>query len=165
MVAGGMPISIAIPMAMGANIGTSLTSTIVSLGHIRDGEEFKRAFSAATVHDSFNLLAVAILLPVELLFRPLEKASAAVSSLFITGTSSQLASFNPVGDMLAPASDALGKSVSWLPGCFSLVLSPYWDYSCCFKTPHYPSIRSFKILTESDKHFSHTFSESLFSFA
>ncbi len=122
MVAGGMPISIAIPMAMGANIGTSLTSTIVSLGHIRDGEEFRRAFSAATVHDSFNLLAVVILLPVELLFGPLEKASAAVSSLFITGTSSQLASFNPLGAMLAPASDALGKSVSWLPGIWSGII-------------------------------------------
>lgn len=73
MVAGGMPLSIAIPMVMGANVGTSLTSTIVSLGHIRDGEEFRRAFSAATVHDSFNLLAVAIFLPLELLFSPLER--------------------------------------------------------------------------------------------
>ncbi len=122
MVAGGMPISIAIPMAMGANIGTSLTSTIVSLGHIRDGEEFRRAFSAATVHDSFNLLAVVILLPVELLFGPLEKASAAASSLLVSESSGQLSSFNPLGAMLAPASDALGKSVSWIPGIWSGII-------------------------------------------
>ncbi len=87
MVAGGLPISIAIPMVMGANIGTSLTSTLVSLGHVRNGDEFKRAFSAATVHDSFNLLAVAILLPIELLFHPLEKASAAIAAyLFLMPT-------------------------------------------------------------------------------
>ncbi len=122
MVAGGMPISIAIPMVMGANIGTSLTSTIVSLGHIRDGEEFKRAFSAATVHDSFNLLAVAILLPIELLFSPLERASAVFSGFFISGSTGAVASFNPVGAMLVPASDALGRSVVWLPGIWSGVV-------------------------------------------
>ena len=75
MVAGGLPIPIAIPLIMGANIGTSLTSTIVSLGHIRSGEEFRRAFSAATVHDAFNITAVAILLPLELLFQPLQRLS------------------------------------------------------------------------------------------
>ena len=56
MVAGGLPINIAIPMIMGANIGTSITSTLVSLGHIRDKDEFQKAFSAATVHDFFNVM-------------------------------------------------------------------------------------------------------------
>ncbi len=58
----------AIPMVMGANIGTTVTNTLVSLGHIRQSSEFRRAFAAATVHDFFNVLAVAILLPLELLF-------------------------------------------------------------------------------------------------
>jgi sodium-dependent phosphate cotransporter len=58
----------AIPMVMGANIGTTVTNTLVSLGHIRQSSEFRRAFAAATVHDFFNLLAVVILLPLELLF-------------------------------------------------------------------------------------------------
>ncbi|MDH4280540.1 MAG: Na/Pi symporter, partial [Acidimicrobiia bacterium] len=56
----------AVPMIMGANIGTTVTNTLVSLGHIRASAEFKRAFAAATVHDFFNLFAVAILLPLEL---------------------------------------------------------------------------------------------------
>lgn len=56
----------AVPMIMGANIGTTVTNTLVSLGHLRVSAEFKRAFAAATVHDFFNLFAVAILLPVEL---------------------------------------------------------------------------------------------------
>jgi sodium-dependent phosphate cotransporter len=62
----GISVDAAIPMIMGANIGTTVTNTLVSLGHIRQPAEFKRAFAAATVHDFFNVLAVAILLPVEL---------------------------------------------------------------------------------------------------
>ena len=58
----------AIPMVMGANIGTTVTNTLVSLGHIRQSSEFRRAFAAATVHDFFNVLAVAVLLPLELAF-------------------------------------------------------------------------------------------------
>lgn len=57
----------AVPMIMGANIGTTVTNTLVSLGHIRQSTEFRRAFAAATVHDFFNVLAVALLLPLELL--------------------------------------------------------------------------------------------------
>lgn len=73
-VAGGLPIGMAIPMVMGANLGTTITNTIVSLGHIRDRGEFRRAFAAATVHDFFNLLAVFIFLPLELMFGLLQRA-------------------------------------------------------------------------------------------
>ncbi len=75
LVAGGLPVSIAIPMVMGANIGTTVTNTLVSLGHVRCNTEFKRAFASATVHDFFNLLAVLIFLPLEMMFGILEKAS------------------------------------------------------------------------------------------
>jgi len=64
---GAITLSGAIPMIMGANIGTTVTNTIVSMGHIRRGNEFKRAFSAATHHDIFNVLSVIILLPLELI--------------------------------------------------------------------------------------------------
>ena len=64
--AGTLPLALAVPMIMGANIGTTVTSTLAALGSIRRAEEFRRAFAAATVHDFFNLLAVAILLPLEL---------------------------------------------------------------------------------------------------
>ncbi len=40
LVAGGLPIEIAIPMVMGANIGTTITNTLVSLGHIRKNQSF-----------------------------------------------------------------------------------------------------------------------------
>ena len=65
---GALGVDAAVPMIMGANIGTTVTNTLVSLGHIRQSNEFRRAFAAATVHDFFNVLAVMILLPVELVF-------------------------------------------------------------------------------------------------
>lgn len=52
---------------MGANIGTSVTNTIVAMGQIGDKDEFRRAFAGGTVHDMFNWLTVLILLPVEVL--------------------------------------------------------------------------------------------------
>ena len=72
---GTLTISSSIPMVMGANIGTTVTNTIVSIGHISRGKEFKRAFAASTVHDFFNILAVIIVFPIEMLFHPLQKTS------------------------------------------------------------------------------------------
>jgi solute carrier family 34 (sodium-dependent phosphate cotransporter) len=65
--AGTLPVSLAVPMIMGANIGTTVTNTLASLGNIRRSEDFRRGFAGATMHDFFNLLAVALLLPLELL--------------------------------------------------------------------------------------------------
>lgn len=64
---GGLTVAGAVPIVMGANIGTSVTNTIVSLGHITRKDEFRRAMAGATVHDFFNLMAVAVLFPLELL--------------------------------------------------------------------------------------------------
>ena len=79
--AGTISISNAIPMIMGANLGTSVTNTLVSLGYLNDKESFKRAFAAATVHDFFNILAVLILLPLELTFNFIEKMAKYFSAL------------------------------------------------------------------------------------
>ncbi len=65
--AGTIGVPLAVPMIMGANIGTTVTSTLASLGSIRRSEEFRRGFAGATVHDFFNVFAVALLLPLELL--------------------------------------------------------------------------------------------------
>lgn len=64
---GMMNVATAIPVIMGANIGTSVTNTLVSLGQMNDKEEFRRAFAGATVHDMFNYLTVLVLLPVEII--------------------------------------------------------------------------------------------------
>ena len=88
LVAGGLPVSVAVPMVMGANIGTSITNTIVSLGHVREKKEFARAFAAATVHDFFNLLSVVIFLPLEMMFGLLEKLGSLLASLFVVENAS-----------------------------------------------------------------------------
>ena len=72
---GSLTIAGAVPMVMGANIGTTVTNTIVSIGHINRRKEFKRAFAASTVHDFFNILSVLILFPIEILFHPLQRIS------------------------------------------------------------------------------------------
>ena len=68
----------AISLIMGANIGTSVTSTIVALGQSHDRAEFRRAFAAATVHDMFNFLNVLVLLPIEAITGYLYHFSAAL---------------------------------------------------------------------------------------
>ena len=78
-----LAVAAAVPYIMGANIGTSITNTIVSLGHIVNREEFKRAFSASVVHDFFNILAVIIIFPLELIFGIISKFSIALSSLLV----------------------------------------------------------------------------------
>ena len=51
-----LPLLNAVPMIMGANIGTTVTNTIVALGHIGRREEFERAFPVAICHDVFNYI-------------------------------------------------------------------------------------------------------------
>ncbi len=79
---GVVDVETAVPMVMGANIGTSVTNTLVSLTHVRRSESFQRAFTAATMHDFFNLLAVLILFPLELTTGFLSRLSTSIAGLF-----------------------------------------------------------------------------------
>lgn len=86
MVAAGLiGVEDAVPMIMGANIGTSVTNTLASVGSIRRPVEFERATAAATVHDVFNLLSVAVLLPLELATGILARMASAISSALVGG--------------------------------------------------------------------------------
>ncbi len=76
-----LPLANAVPMIMGANIGTTVTATIVSLAHMGRRDEFQRAFATATCHDFFNVLTVAVLLPLELVFGYLRHASGILCSM------------------------------------------------------------------------------------
>lgn len=101
MVSGGaLSITNAVPIIMGANIGTTITNIIVSLGHISRNDEFERAFAGATVHDFFNILAVALLLPLELATGWLAKSAAFLAGFFY---GSQTGTFNsPVKIIIKP---------------------------------------------------------------
>jgi len=84
LVAGGvLTLQGAIPIIMGANIGTTITNTIVSIGHVGRKQEFQRAFAAGTVHDFFNILAVIVLFPLEMGTHILEKSATVLAGAFV----------------------------------------------------------------------------------
>ena len=75
----------AVPMIMGANIGTTVTNTLVSLTHARQTEQFRAALTAATMHDFFNLIVVAVLLPLEILTGFLSSSATSIANVFVDG--------------------------------------------------------------------------------
>ncbi len=111
LVAGGLPIEIAIPLVMGANIGTTVTNTIVSIGHATHDNAFKRAFAAATIHDFFNLLNVIIFLPLEIMFGFLEKASAFLAGHLMGGDSLSIKGFNFIKPVVKPPLELMEKAL------------------------------------------------------
>lgn len=108
---GALTMGVAVPMIMGANIGTTVTNTLASLGHIRQGQEFRRAFAGATIHDFFNLISVALLLPLELLTGFLSKSAAYLTDVFTDGNIT-------VGGVPAksPIKSAIGAPVDLVEG-------------------------------------------------
>lgn len=119
LVAGGLPVETAVPMVMGANIGTSITNTLVSMGHIGDKREFKRAFAAATIHDFFNLLSVVIFLPIEILFHPLERAAHFLAQNLAGGGSLSVNDLNFVKALTKPLVHLFEGMTLFLPSPFS----------------------------------------------
>nr|XP_023398424.1 sodium-dependent phosphate transport protein 2C [Loxodonta africana] len=71
-----LTIQASVPIIMGVNVGTSVTSTLVSLAQSGDMGEFRRAFGGSAVHGIFNWLTVLILLPLESAAAVLERLSA-----------------------------------------------------------------------------------------
>ena len=55
----------AFPIIMGANVGTTVTSTIVSMALFSERKSLRRAFTAATMHDMFNIFTSFIVLPLD----------------------------------------------------------------------------------------------------
>ncbi len=102
---GALGVDDAVPMVMGANIGTTVTNTLVSLGHIRQSNEFRRAFAAATVHDFFNVLAVAVLLPLELIFGVISGVAESISERLVGASGTEWKS---------PVKAWVKEPVSWL---------------------------------------------------
>jgi len=90
---------------MGANIGTSVTNTIVAIGQMGNGDQLERAFAAATVHDCFNFLTVAVLLPVEVATGYLDALTGAMVKNVSTEKGESWE--GPVKVMVAPLGDKI----------------------------------------------------------
>jgi sodium-dependent phosphate cotransporter len=78
---GVVSVESAVPMIMGANIGTTVTNTLASLGYLRRSSEFRKAFAGATMHDFFNVLSVAVLLPIEIVTGILSRTATSFAEL------------------------------------------------------------------------------------
>lgn len=103
--AGSLSLHNAIPIVMGANIGTTLTSTIVSMNYITKEKEFRKALSAGTVHDIFNILLVFLLFPLEYYYGFLTFLSQSMTDLIIA---------NKVEGSGSGSSSQIGLISSWL---------------------------------------------------
>ncbi len=126
--AGTLTLSGAIPIVMGANIGTSVTNLLVSFSLVTRTTEYKRGFAGAIVHDLFNLCSVAVLFPVELATGILHKLAMSTTSFFAGFGGFKFTSV--IKKAVQPASGAIMGlwknmfgSESRLGGLFLLVLS------------------------------------------
>ncbi|HEX6256631.1 MAG TPA: Na/Pi symporter [Euzebyales bacterium] len=117
---GVLSVSAAVPMVMGANIGTTVTNTLASLGAVRRTNDFRRAFAGATVHDLFNLLAVGVLLPLELLTGVLSRTAIALSGPLAGATGGEFES--PLKAAVGAGAAAFESLVGVVPGRASAVL-------------------------------------------
>jgi len=102
---GVLPLEFAIPIIMGANIGTTITNILVSFGFVTRKEDFRRAFAGATVHDFFNLCAVAVLFPIEVHFHPILRLSRGLADAF--GAVGGVKFVSPVKTVVEPTANAL----------------------------------------------------------
>jgi sodium-dependent phosphate cotransporter len=83
LVGGGvLPIEYAIPILMGANLGTTITNTLVSLSFVTRKPDFRRAFAGATVHDFFNMCTIVVFFPLEIRFHWIQKSAFFLTRVF-----------------------------------------------------------------------------------
>lgn len=137
LVAGGLPVATAVPMVMGANIGTTITNTLVSLGHVNSREEFERAFSAATIHDFFNLLSVLLFLPLEIATGFLEKTGVLFAGFFIGADSASMKEFNLVKAATKPVTEMLKNASYMFPHPYDGILLILVGISLIFVSIYY----------------------------
>ncbi|KAF0720206.1 Aste57867_475 [Aphanomyces stellatus] len=77
----GLTVRNAVPIIMGANIGTCVTCVMVAFAQISKRDHFERAMAAAMIHDMYNIWSVIVLFPLELLFHPLEELAHACTPI------------------------------------------------------------------------------------
>ena len=63
----------ALPVVMGANIGTTCTSTLIALTYLGQKRKLRRAIKASLLHNFFNLFTALLLLTLELGFQFFER--------------------------------------------------------------------------------------------
>ncbi|MBO0692369.1 MAG: Na/Pi symporter [Acidimicrobiaceae bacterium] len=108
---GALPIEGAVPIILGANVGTTVTCTLVALGFVGDKEHFRNALGASTIHDMYNLLSLLIFFPIEVAWHPLQRASKALTdAVYGSAVLPDPARFNIVRTATHPVVNALASA-------------------------------------------------------
>lgn len=116
--AGSLSIEGAVPIIIGANIGTSVTSLIVSFGHIGKKKEYRKAIAAASVHDFFNIFITLVLFPLEHYFGILSYPAQSIAIFFTFDPSGSTEIFSIMKVTVKP----VAKSIIHLLGNKALIV-------------------------------------------
>ncbi len=108
---GSLELTSAVPIVMGANIGTTITSTIVSLSYITKSGEFRKAISAGTIHDAFNMMTVLLLFPLEIRYNLLTNLSSTIGAAIKLPESGPASILKGNLDFFGPMGDALVSTI------------------------------------------------------
>jgi len=133
---------------MGSNVGASVISTIVSLGHMGHVNELERCFSAATVHDMFNIMTLLVLFPIEVTTHYIYNLS-----LFLIGdderegqgekwTSPLKEAIEPISKMIIVPNKRVAKDVAKGRSC-----DDYYPVNCTDGIVSYPTCRQAGLIT------------------
>lgn len=98
----------AVFLIMGANIGTTVTSTLVSVSHVSQRKEFRKAIAAGTLHDFFNIFTALVLFPLEYYFKLLSSLAKFLSRAIQGDSTGVIHSIpNPLSRLFSPLTDFL----------------------------------------------------------
>ncbi len=122
--AGELSAGTAVFAVMGANIGTSITSLIVSLGTMRIKRQFRRAYATALMHAIPNVLTVLLLFPLEWAtsttsadgFRGgiLTRTARWITTMLDLGAGEKF--YNPIKAITQPVVTGIKDAANWLSG-------------------------------------------------
>ncbi|RNE49914.1 Na/Pi symporter [Corynebacterium alimapuense] len=82
---GGVSVPVAVPIILGANVGTTITPLILAFSYLGDRKQFQRAFTSASLHTWFNLIFVVAAFLLEMLFHPLQQLTWFLSEALTSG--------------------------------------------------------------------------------
>jgi len=110
---------------MGANIGTTLTSDLISLSYITHKSKFRLAISAGVVHDFFNILTVIIIFPLEYYYKILSGSAMYITKLLhVRSADAEVSLAKPVNSVIKPITVGIANLVDnyWVVGIVGIVL-------------------------------------------
>lgn len=119
---GTISLNNAIPIVLGANVGTTITSFVASLSHITKKSEFRKATSTAAIHSLFNIFTVLLIFPIQYYTNFLGIVSSKISGFILEEGPLSIFHFSLIKNSISSISNTV-DSLMPLSGIPALVLS------------------------------------------